>query len=298
MEGLGYGGLAPYFLRRWCQPTCLSGLALPGANAPRGGTLFEIGCGAGHFLRDWEQRSGPAIGSDLVFSHLWPARMFTAPRARLVCFDARGPFPLAGGASDVCCTYDSFHYLPDKPHAVREMHHIARGGRMLLGHVHNAERDNFSPGLPLTVDSYVAAVAPHPCHDDTALTYAALHRTAAVPERPPALRRAAALAFVHAPDGAAAPSGPSGWFTTPLPGAPLRVNPLIQDDGPRWPNEKFAAGFAEGRPYLRELARPTEEEIAAARSGTAGSRPGIDRLAARRVLLDLPERWLRHDHTH
>lgn len=289
MDHLSYGGLGTYFLHRWCLPTLLSGQALLEAHAPPGGTLFEVGCGAGHFLRTWEAGSGRAIGSDLVFSHLWLARHFTAPRAWLVCFDAAGPFPLADGTADVCLTHDSFHYFPDKPHAFRELRRIARHERVLLGHTHNAEAPNYAPGAPLTVPEYAALLRPRLAYDDAALTRAALTGAAAEAAAPDALRAASALAFVHGP--AAAPS-PPGWLTAPRAGRPLQVNPLLTPGGPVWPTAQFAREFVEGWPYLGALAHPGPGVAAAAEAGGSGTDPLIDRLARQRVLLDLPDRWL------
>ncbi|GAA4759526.1 MULTISPECIES: methyltransferase domain-containing protein [Streptomyces] len=289
MAGLGYGGLAPYFLHRWCQPTYLSGLALLDAHAPTGSTLFEIACGAGHFLRTWTERSGPAIGSDLVFSHLWIARTFCAPDSDLVCFDADGPFPLADGAAGAALSHDSFHYFRDKRHVLAELLRVSGTGPVLLGHVHDAGHANFSPGLPLTADGYRELLAPDHCYDDEALTEAALRGRTVVPADRGRPQGAAALAFVRRATGA---PGTPGRLTAPLPGRPLRVNPLLTDDGPRWPDEQFAREFADGWPYLRELSRPPRATVAAARAGRAGSDPDVDRAARRRALVDLPESWL------
>ncbi|MET9554135.1 methyltransferase domain-containing protein [Streptomyces sp. NPDC006645] len=289
MAGLGYGGLGTYFLHRWCQPTHLSGLALLEGHAPRYGTLFEVGCGAGHFMRPWLGRSGPAIGSDLVFSHLWLARLFAAPRARLVCFDAAGPFPLADDVVDVSFAHDSFHYFPDKPHAVAELKRVAKDDRVLIGHAHNADVENFSPGAPLTVDGYVEALAPRLCFNDAELTKSALYGIGADPVEPEKLYEAAALAFVH---GAPVPAEPAGWLTGPRPGDVLRVNPLATPDGPRWPSEAFEREFVEDWLYLRDLAHPAAETVAAALAGAGDRDPLVERLAMRRALLDLPDRWL------
>ncbi|MFG2310956.1 class I SAM-dependent methyltransferase [Streptomyces sp. NPDC048566] len=306
MAGLGYGGLAPYFLHRWCQPTYLSGLALLDAHAPTGTTLFETACGAGHFLRTWTQRCGPAIGSDLVFSHLWIARTFCAPDADLVCFDADGAFPLVDGAAGTALSHDSFHYFRDKRHVLAELLRVSGAGPVLLGHVHNADHAHYSPGLPLTADGYRELLAPDHSYDDEALTGSALGAlpgptgaavdggrpagTASYRGQPKgANTAAAALAFVFRAAGQ--PATP-GRLTAPVPGRPLHVNPLLTDDGPRWPDEQFAREFADDWPYLRDLSRPSPATVAAARAGRAGSDPDVDRAARRRALVDLPESWL------
>lgn len=287
MESLGYGGLAPYFAHRWCQPTYLSGLALLEAHAPAGETLLEVASGAGHFLREWTDRSGPAIGSDLVFSHLWLTRTFTAPRARLVCFDAEGPFPLATGAAGTAFAHDSFHYFRDKAHVYAEMRRVSADGPVLIGHAHNADRPNLSPGLPLSVAEYLRVLEPDHCYDDAALTSAALDGTAPVPAGGTELAQAQAVAFVR---GADAPYATVA-FCAPRPGTVLHVNPLIAPDGPRWPNTKFEREFTDGWAYLREFARPRDGVVAAALAGAAGSDPEVDDLARKRVLIDLPDAW-------
>nr|BAP34713.1 methyltransferase [Streptomyces sp. ML694-90F3] len=289
MDAFGYGGLGTYFLHRWCLPTFLSGQALLEAHAPRGGTLLEVGCGAGHLLRGWLAGSGPALGCDLVFSHLWLARRFTAPGARLVCFDAAGPFPFADGSADVCFAHDSFHYFPDKAHAFRELRRIARDGRVLLGHIHNADAPNYAPGTPLSVQEYVALLRPTVAYDDAALTRAALDGAPAAAVPPQKLYATSALAFVHGPP---APPSPAGWLTAPRPGVPLRANPLLGPEGPRWPTEQFAREFAEDWPYLRRMTPPPAGTAdAVARTGWDGTDPVVERLVRQRVLLELPERW-------
>lgn len=288
MEGLGYGGLAPYFLHRWSQPTYLSGLALLEAHAPEGGTLCELGCGVGHFLRSWKRSGAPAIGADVVFSHLWLARRFTAPDARLICFDAEGPFPLATDCAAVTLAQDSFHYFRRKDHVFREMRRISTGP-VLLGHVHNAEQPNPSPGFPLSAEGYAELLEPQLSHDDAELTEAALAgrppRSAAVGE----LEGMEAFGFLC---GSADATALRPSLTIPPRGTILRPNPLLSADGFRWPHEKFELEYSSKWPYLADMIYPPPDLLAAGLAGEVGTHPAVDRLARRRVLLDLPERWL------
>jgi len=172
MDQLGYGLMAPYVLHRWCLPTFLSGLALLEFHAPRGATMFEAGCGAGHFLRRWMDRSGPAIGADMIFSNLWLARRFVAPAADLVCCDLDDGIPLQPDSADFSYAQDAFHYFGNKPLVFSEMRRIAAGKIVLLGHVHNASQENFSPGEALSIEEYRACVDPDRTYDDGELVEA------------------------------------------------------------------------------------------------------------------------------
>ncbi|MGW1601317.1 methyltransferase domain-containing protein [Streptomyces eurythermus] len=287
MELLDYGGMAPYLLHRWCLPTYLSGLVLLETHAPAGAALCEIGCGAGHFLRSWsgDGEGGGTTGADLVFSMLWLARRYVCPRARLVCFDAEGPFPLAADCARVVLSHDSFHYFRDKPHVLTQMRRLCDAGTLLVGHTHNAQRPNHSPGMPLTAAEYIRLLGPGTVYDDGALTTAALTGRPPLPADPDALCGADALAFACGAGGA--PHPPS-TLVLPAEGAELTVNPLLSEDGPRWPSAKFEDEYVRQWPYLRNLRRPEGDTAAVVMDGS----PHVRRLARERVLLDLPHHWL------
>ncbi|MGC5014964.1 class I SAM-dependent methyltransferase [Streptosporangium sp. DT93] len=306
MDLLGYGALAPYFLHRWSLPTFLSGIALLETHARAGDVVCEIGCGLGQFLYAWTAAGAgtTVFGSDLVFSHLWLARRYTCPGARLVCFDADATFPLVDAVADVIFSHDSFHYFRRKAHVLSEMRRISSRRALLLGHVHNAEHPNHSPGSPLSPEEYRDLIEPDLVYDDADLTEAALTATAPRPRSTRSPPPSPALAFVR--EGASSASGPSRppgvshpsvprtpCLSVPAPGARLRVNPLIGAAGVEWPGARFEDEFVDGWPYLSELRAPHPDEI----------RPGEIRLmeenderlavlARRRVLLQLPDRWL------
>jgi len=288
MHGLGYGGMAPYMYHRWCLPTYLSGLALLEAHAPEGATLFEVGCGLGHFIRSWIDNSGPAIGSDLVFSNLWLARRYVAPRANFVCFDANVSFPLASHCADVSFSQDAFHYFRMKEHVMHEMRRVAARGIVILGHVHNARHDNFSAGLPLELDAYLSYVRPSVVYDDEALTNAALTGTPAKPARLPAeLEEIEAFAFAC---GEVADLK-TPRLTLPRYGTVLQVNPLITQHGVSWPSARFEQEFSNGWNYWNDMRFPPQRIVDAARAGKIGIDPECDWYIRRRVMLDLPEGW-------
>lgn len=289
MDGLRYGGLSWYLQHRWCQPSFLSGLALLETHAPRGATLLDLACGSGQYLRAWQQadESVTAIGADIVYSHLWIARHFVAPSAWLVCFDADGPFPLADGVAGVALAQDAFHYFADKRHVVDQMRRVSQGGTLLLGHVHNAAQPNHSAGQPLDVDEYLGLIQPGTVYDDDALTRFALMDTAAHPETTREMRASAALAFSTGPV-----RRDSIRVTLPPDGTSLGLNPLLASGRAVWPSPKFEAEFVGPWQYLRTMVTPESSVLDRALSGALGTDPEVDEYARRRVLLDLPGRWL------
>lgn len=287
MDLLSYGGMSWYALHRWCQPTFLSGLALLESHADAGGVLMEVGCGTGQFLWSWS-RSAPhstVIGGDIVFSHLWIAHRFAIPHANLLCFDVEARFPLATGVADTVFAHDAFHYFTDKSHVLSELRRVGR--RTLLGHVHNAAYPNLSAGTPLDVDSYLDLTRPDAVFDDDALTWTALGREPAPAASIAALRRSAACALAMGD-----PPRTTAHVTLPPAGTPLRLNPLLATGEPVWPSEKFADEFVGDWRYLSEMTAPDAAVLRRAEAGATGSDPEVDDLARRRVVLDLPERWL------
>jgi SAM-dependent methyltransferase len=145
MDHLGYGPVGDYFAFRWSDPTFLSGLGLLEHHARGAASLFELGCGIGHLLREGARRGMAVAGGDVVFSKLWLCRRFVCPQARLWCFDAADAVPLADGEVEVALCHDALHYLPDPAHAVGELRRVASTA-VLVGHAHNADVDNLSGG--------------------------------------------------------------------------------------------------------------------------------------------------------
>lgn len=292
MAALGFGPVGDYFAYRWSDPTFLSGLGLLDAalaDAPR---VFELGCGIGHFLRELESRGVSAAGGDVVFAKLWLARRFVVPGAELVCFDAGRHFPLADDSVDACLCHDVLHYLPDVAHALAELRRV--GGRVLVGHAHNAEVDNLSPGAPLDVAGYAALAPDATFYDDAAVGRSALAGDPPAAAHAQQLRAAAAIAFVT-PAARATASG-VGRFAVPAPGARLRLNPLLHpgsgDPAPmvvRWPSARYEREYAHLSGHLRDP--PPVPRALLDRVVRAGEDRRADALARQRVLLDLPEAW-------
>ena len=268
MDALGYGPVGDYFAYRWSDPTFLSGLALLERHGEAHGSLFELGCGVGHFLRELHLRGVEVGGGDVVFSKLWLARRFLVPEAHLVCFDARYPFPLQAGGYDVAFCHDALHYLPDKLLAVAELRRIARC--VLIGHAHNRLVANLSAGSPLAPAAYAELLPGAVMYDDAELAGAA--REAHAPRPGENLDCAAAIALAWPPEQRRGPS-----LTRARPRARLRLNPLLDPDSLelRWPSERYREEYEALSSHLRGVDRSA----------------GEDELYRRRVLLDLPEAW-------
>ena len=277
MDMLAFGPVGTYFAHRWSDPTFLSGLALAEAHW-REGRLFELACGAGHFLRAFSRGGMEAAGGDIVFAKLWLARRYVAPKAPLVCFDAARPWPFEDGAFGTVFCHDAFYFFPDKPHVAAEMQRLA--GRVLVGHAHNSLADNFSSGSPLTPVGYASLFADAVLFDDRELTAALVEIRAPRAAPADALADAPAVSLASRA-GIARPV--LGTFALPEPGVALRRNPLYDGQRIRWPSERYEAEYGPLATYPLEATGP---ETAVAGTGAA-----IDGLVRRRVLLDLPQWW-------
>ncbi len=278
MELLAFGPVGTYFAHRWSDPTFLSGLALAEAHGLRG-PVFELACGAGHFLREFARQTPMVAGGDIVFAKLWLARHYLVPGARLVCFDAAAAWPFADGAFGTVFCHDAFYFLPDKPSVAAEMRRVG-AGRMLVGHMHNALVDNLSSGSPLPPAAYAALFGEPLLYDDRELTSALVESRAPRPCTADALADAPAVSLAA---GAGQPGAVLGGLALPPAGAALRRNPLYAGTRIAWPSERYATEYGPLATYPAEATGPA--------TAVAGATPAIDALARRRVLLDLPAQW-------
>ncbi|CAL9610556.1 hypothetical protein SUDANB58_05626 [Streptomyces sp. enrichment culture] len=287
---LGLGRVGTYFLHRWSDPTWLAVLALTARHSPGGLPVLELACGAGHLLRELGLRGHRDLtGIDVVFAKLWLARRFVAPRARLVCADVTAPWPLLppGRPAHVVC-HDALYFLPRKEEVVRRALAYADGGGVVLGHCHNSLVPGPVGGLPLDPAGWCALLPGAVCYDDADLTRALLART------PPRSRTAGELAGCQAMALVSAPPPPP-WHgplspDRPVPGRPLRPNPLYHDGLLHWPTDRWRDEYgAAARAYLPERIALPPAVLADARAGRLT--PEVADLARRRVLLDLPEQW-------
>ncbi|WP_309126585.1 hypothetical protein, partial [Kocuria sp.] len=124
--------------------------------------------------------------------------------------------------------------------------------------------------------------------DDADLTRALL---TGAPPRP---RAAGELAGCEAMALVSTPPPPSGYGPLspdrPVPGRPLRPNPLYRDGLLHWPGDRWRDEYGTAvRAYLPDRIGLSPALLADARAGRLT--PHVTGLARRRVLLDLPERW-------
>ena len=294
MADLAFGPVADYFAYRWSAPTYLSGLALLGESRLGGASVVEVACGIGHYLRDLALRDVACAGVDVVFAKLWLARRFVVPEAvDLICADVAAGWPLgpAQGPALAFC-HDAFYFLPDKPGVVGSLRRtVGDGGQILIGHAHNRQFDHRGvAGEPWSPAEYATLLPGALLYDDAELARSVW---SGVPARPRSLAEladveAVALVWDASDQGDDPGTVPSDRLVVDLPpaGRALRLNPILEDrDGqlhPGWPSPRFEAEYAAASDYLRGEPTPV---------GPVVAQPEINRLARRRILLDLPERW-------
>ena len=278
MDRLAFGGVGTYFAHRWSDPTFLSGLALAEAHWTEPASVFELACGAGHFLREFARFCPDVTGGDVVFAKLWLARRYVAPTARLICFDAASPWPLADRSTEMLFCHDAFYFLPQKPHVAAEMRRVS-SGPLLVGHAHNALVDNLSSGAPLAPADYAGLFEPARLYDDAGLTGALLGGIAPRPQPAEALGHAAAISVAS---NTPPPRAVVGGLAMPAAGTVLRRNPLYQGELIAWPSDRYQAEYGELASYPDRAEGPLE--------AVAGD-PAVERLVRRRVLVDLPAQW-------
>ena len=301
MAGLNFGPVADYFAHRPSTPTYLSGLALLGLHLPGGAAVVEVACGIGHFLRELAIRGVPALGLDVVFAKLWLARRFVVPAGvDLICGDAVAGWPLGrASGSVVAFCHDAFYFLPDKSGVIASFRRtIGEEGRILIGHAHNSGFDHRGvAGEPLRPEEYAGLLPGSVLYDDAELAESAWGDRSATAREPAELSRVEAVALAWDPSGRLSDDHcdwpPCDILTVPADRV-LTLNPLLEErDGlltPRWPSPGFEAEYAAGSGYLFGEPVPRFPTPRRPDSGAEG-REERDRLARRRILLDLPERW-------
>ena len=301
MDALRFGPVADYFAYRWSSPSYLSGLVLLDRfGGDPGLPVVEVACGIGHYLRDLALRGRATVGVDVVFSKLWLARRFVVPAdVPLVCGDVVAGFPLgpiAGGAVAFC--HDAFYFLPEKPRVLAGLRQlVGPAGRIVIGHAHNSNSDHGGvAGEPLTPAEYEALLPGCRLHDDAELARSAWAGGVAPARTAGELAGVEAVALVAGPaDRDDRPAATA--LLDPVPGRPLRLNPLLVAEGgalvPRWPSDRFRAEYESASGFLVGEPTPAAATLDAAARGAGGrgTHPEVDRLARRRILLDLPERW-------
>lgn len=267
-QWLGLGRVGDYFAHRWSDPTYLAGLGLLAQAWPsRPGRVVEIACGVGHYLRELELRGvNDLVGIDVVFSKLWLARRFVCPSARYLCLDAATRLPFADAGAELVLCQDAIYFLPEQEQVVAEMRRVGR--TVAVGHAHLPGQ----PGRPRTAEEWAALLPGATVYDDDELTRAVLEARAPRPGPP----YAEAVNLLWCREGAGGGTAPD--LGAPLPGRPLRVNPLYREGRLEWPNDRYADEYGPRATYLPDVL-------------TTGDLADEATAYRRRLLVDLPERW-------
>lgn len=297
-----------YFLYRFSDPTYVVASAVvrsvAGSVLDRGGRAIDVCGGSGHLTRLLLALSRPApVVADLHFSKLWLARRFTAPGCEGVCCDGNAPMPFARGTFRYAMCSDAFQYIWTKRQFVLEMLRLVdtTEGAVVVNHTHNQLAWSPSHGQPLSPQGYrdlFETIEPR-LFAETRLLADIVHGEALdlgrrdpaeVLDADPALTIiASARDDVFRRHALEPPSVATGEF---------RINPLYvsEEDGDRvrlrlrFPSEDYEQEYEASRQYL-----PTEAVIdraALAALGTARLPPGLDVLARRHVIVDLPKRYV------
>jgi len=150
------GDEGPYFVHRFANPTYLVGQAiLRAAGGDRrvwARRAIDLAGGSGHLTRALCQIAGGAevFLAETNFWKLWIARRIVAPEIIPVCCDAEAPLPFKRGSFSLALCSDAFHYIWSKRQfACEMMRMVGDDGVIIVNHVHNALRENYSVGLPL-----------------------------------------------------------------------------------------------------------------------------------------------------
>ncbi len=299
-----------YFLHRFSDPTFVAAEALVrvlSAGSPARGPWLDLCGGTGHLAHGLAGAGeGPGraetVIADLYFWKLWLATRVTAPAADAVCCSADAPLPFANDRFSMVVLMDAFPYIWHKRLCADEMMRVAHpDGVIALPHLHSSEGENYAAGDPLSPSAYRGLFAPFdPALFSDARLLDGLLDDACVDladERSPAqLRREPTLTLVagrqpgirrRAP--APTPAGVAGV---------LAVNPLYQveaRDGRsvltlRFPTPEYEQEFGHCRRYLPE--RLTVDGDVRGRIDPRQLGPRCEELRRRRVILDLPPRYL------
>ncbi len=303
MNCLKYGAVADYFAYRWSDPTFLSGLNLLENHLPTDAeNVFELCCGIGHYLREFDMRNIAATGADIVFSKLWITRKFVAPRAKLVCADANFGFPFADQSFDAAFCHDAFYFLPDKRNVAEELKRTTCGA-ILIGHAHNAEAENFSSGAAISAREYAALFESENAeicfYDDAELTASVIENRPPIKRTIDELNKTAAIDLVFRCRENDAESDWLESFLVPTAERDLRINPLLCGaDGeifsePRYPSDRYENEYAALSGYLKLSAEEIDwlKKTRYAVNDDWKADEKFIELQRRRILLDLPENW-------
>ena len=267
MALLRFGPVADYFAYRWSDPTYLAGLALLEAHWTGPDTAFELACGIGHYLRELTGRGVACLGADVVFAKCWLAKHWVARQAEYVVFDAGATWPIGAARFDLVQCHDAFYFMPRQAFVADRLRAaVAPGGTLAVSHVHNSGYAKGAKGPAKRADEWAALFPDATVHDERALLDALIDAGAPAPI---GWRDDPAVEAWSLVEGGGPARAVAGGLALPPEGAALRRNPLLGEEGVRWPSDRYRDEYADGCVW----------------AGTIG-----DDIRTRR-LVDLPERW-------
>jgi len=308
LELLNHDPERAYFLFRFSDPTyvvseaVLRALDQPSSDAP--GRALDLGGGTGHLARclGGLRCVNEVVLADLEFWKLWLAKQFVAPAAQPVCCDANVPLPFAAGAFPLALCSDAMNYVWQRRLVAGELRRLAgAGGTVVATHLHNALCENPSPGMPLPPSGWrdLFEGVPARMFKESAVLDAVVagkpvdlsaeSTDAELATEPSLLALATPRAEIFRKGTSASAIRSSGR---------LSVNPLyvIESDGARqvltrrFPSEFYEVEFAAVKRYLPERVELRAEQLEALATGVMDA--GMEDLARRRVLLELPDHYL------
>lgn len=267
----------------WLLPDHLAGLALV-ASRHVGGPVAVVGAGAGALVRDLAHAGLEVVGVDRDPVLLWIARRFSAPSARLVAATT-GPDDLLVLPSRTFGTAVLTPRAARQPRArLPELARIAAAWVAVGVHPRDAADCDGVAAAPVEslADDLVAGRPP---------TTGPVRPWARPRPGAPPLGDAAAVSPLGI---AATPGGGALRLDLPPRGAVVRRNPLLlplpggaRDEwAAAWPTPARPPGADWTLERLTPVRLPREHR----ESGRVGE-DGVDELARRRVLVDLPARW-------
>ena len=292
-----------YFVYRFSDPTFVLAETVLTAvaqnpSAMAGATLDLCG-GSGHLARVVQHLApaGGTVVADLFFWKLWLGKQIVAPRSAVVCCDANNPLPFADASFSSVVLSDAFPYIWHKRLLSGEMMRVACDkGVVVMPHLHSALGENFSAGMTLTPAAYSTLLAPMAprLFSDLELLSDAIDRGAVDLSRgvsPAELGGEASLTMIATRDERMF----RRYEPQPLPRlSGTVVNPLyrierrgdVLDLTLEYPTPEYAEEFGESRRYLAPHLTISAAILAAANS------PEHELLRRRRILLDVPDRYL------
>ena len=308
---------ADYLLHRWANPSFLAAVpvlamagSLSGAQEESGRSprVLDVAGGCGHAAH-LILRLAPGcsvILTDHDFSNLFLARRFFGREIVCVCLDGERDLPFAESSIDAVVCSDALHYIEHKRELIGRLRRVARDEALwLVPHLHNALRDNPTPGWPMSPDELgeLLGFAERRVLDERAvLARFAEDCTIDLSAQPDRERVGAAAAW-----SVIGSAGADLWRAHDLSdvwlgdAGGLRLNPICRrEQGGReevyrvaWPNPHFEGECRHATAVLPEEIRVTPGLIGRVEAGEIppGCRDEVDRLRRRFVLVPLPERY-------